>query len=39
VPARQIGEPQISDSDTEKTFDAIPNGFKHPANLPIYSLS
>jgi hypothetical protein len=39
MPARQIGEPKISDSDAEKMFDAVPNGFKHPANLPIDSLS
>ena len=37
--ARQIGEPKISDPNTHKMFDAVPNGFKHPANLPIYSLS
>jgi hypothetical protein len=37
--ARQIGEPKISDSNTHKMFDAVPNGFKHSANLPIYSLS
>jgi hypothetical protein len=39
MPARQIGEPKISDSDAKKMFDAVPNGFKHPANLAIYSLS
>jgi hypothetical protein len=39
MPARQIAEPKISDSNTEKMFDAVSNGFKHPANLPIYSLS
>ena len=39
MPARQIAEPKISDSNTEKMFDAVSNGFKHPANLAIYSLS
>jgi hypothetical protein len=39
MPARQIAEPKISDSNTEKMFDVVSNGFKHPANLAIYSLS
>jgi len=39
MPAWQIAEPKISDSNTEKMFDAVSNGFKHPANLAIYSLS
>jgi hypothetical protein len=39
MPARQVAQPKISDSNTEKMFGAIPNGFKHPANLSIYSLS
>jgi hypothetical protein len=39
MPPRQIAEPKISDSKTEKMFNAIPNGFEHPANLPIDSLS
>jgi hypothetical protein len=38
MPARQIGEPKISNSNTDKMFDAILNGFKHAANLAIYSL-
>jgi hypothetical protein len=37
--ARQIGKSKISDSNTDKMFDAIPNGFKHAANLPIDSLT
>jgi hypothetical protein len=39
MPPRQISQPKISDSKTEKMFDAIPNGLEHPANLPIDSLS
>lgn len=39
MPGWQIPEPQISDSKTDKMFDAVSNGFKHPANLTIYSLS
>jgi hypothetical protein len=39
MPGWQIPEPQISDSKTDKMFDAVSNSFKHPANLPIYSLS
>jgi len=39
MPARQVGEPKIPDSDTDKMFNAIPNGFKHAANLTIDSLS
>jgi hypothetical protein len=38
MPARQIGKPKISYSNTAKAFDAISNGFEHPANLPIDSL-
>jgi hypothetical protein len=38
VPARQIGKPKLADSNAEKMFDAVANGFKHAANLPIYSL-
>src|SRR5215471_16464109 len=37
--ARQIHKLKISDSDAEKMFDAISNGFKHATNLPIHSLS
>ena len=36
--ARQIGKPKISDANAEKMFDAVANGFKHAANLPIDSL-
>jgi hypothetical protein len=36
--SRQIGKPKISDTNAEKVFDAVANGFKHAANLPIYSL-
>jgi hypothetical protein len=39
LPARQIGKPKISDSNTDKMFDAVPNSFKHAANLPVYSLT
>jgi hypothetical protein len=35
---RQIGKSDISESNTDKVFDAITNSFKHAANLPIYSL-
>ena len=34
----QIAQPKISDSDADKMFDAVANGFKHTMNLPIYSL-
>jgi len=39
MPSRQIGKPEISDSDTAKMFDAVPKSFKHAANLAINSLS
>jgi hypothetical protein len=39
MPLGQIAQPKISDSDAEKMFDAVANGFKHTTNLPIYSLS
>jgi hypothetical protein len=38
MPLGQIAQPKISDSDAEKMFDAVANGFKHTTNLPIYSL-
>ena len=38
MPAGQIGKPKISDANAEKMFDAVANGFKHAANLPIDSL-
>ena len=38
MPARQIAEPKISDSNAEQSFDAVSDGLKHAANLPIYSL-
>ena len=38
MPARQFGKPKISDANAEKMLDAVANGFKHAANLPIYSL-
>ena len=38
MPARQIAEPEISDSNAKKTFDAISDGLEHAPNLPIYSL-
>ena len=39
MPALQICKPKISDSNTDKMFDAVPHGFKHAANLPIDSLA
>jgi hypothetical protein len=38
MPTRQIREPNISESNTDKMFNAVPNSFKHAANLPIDSL-
>jgi hypothetical protein len=38
MPLGQIAQPKISDSDAKKMFDAVASGFKHAANLPIYSL-
>ena len=38
MPAGQIAEPKISDSNTQKMFDAASDGLKHAPNLPIYSL-
>ena len=38
MPAGQIAEPKISDSDTQKMFDAVSDGLEHAPNLPIYSL-
>jgi hypothetical protein len=38
MPARQIAEPKISDSNAEKSFDAVSDGLEHAPNLPIYSL-
>jgi len=38
MPARQIAEPKISDSNAQKMFDAVSNGLEHAPNLPIYSL-
>jgi hypothetical protein len=38
MPARQIAEPKISDSNAQKMFDAVSDGFEHAPNLPIYSL-
>jgi hypothetical protein len=38
MPAGQIAEPKISDSNAEKSFDAVSGGFEHAPNLPIYSL-
>src|SRR5213080_2175611 len=36
---RQIGKSKISESNTDKMFDATPNRFKHPPDLPVYSLT
>jgi hypothetical protein len=38
MPAGQIAEPKISDSNAQKMFDAVPDGLEHAPNLPIYSL-
>jgi hypothetical protein len=38
MPARQIADPKISDSNAEKPFDAVSDGLEHAPNLPIYSL-
>src|SRR5947207_360766 len=38
MPARQIAEPKISDSNAQKMFDAVSDGLEHAPNLPIYSL-
>ena len=38
MPARQIAEPKIADSNAQKTFDAVSDGLEHAPNLPIYSL-
>jgi hypothetical protein len=38
MPARQISKPEFSHSNPDKMFQAIPNGFKHAANLSIDSL-
>ncbi len=35
---RQVTKPKSSDANAEKMFDAVACGFKHAANLPIYSL-
>jgi hypothetical protein len=38
MPARQIAQPKIPDSNAEKMFDAVSDGLEHASNLPIYSL-
>ena len=38
MPGGQIGKPKISDANAEQMFDAVANGFKHAAKLPIDSL-
>ena len=38
MPARQIDKPKISDSNADKMFDEVSNGFKHATNLPIDTL-
>jgi hypothetical protein len=38
MPTRQIGKPKISESNTDKMFNAVPNSFKHAAYLPSDSL-
>jgi len=39
MPAQQIAEPKIPDSNAYKSFDAVSEGLEHPPNLPIHSLS
>src|SRR5436309_14804496 len=38
MPAWQIPEPKVSDSNAEKPFDAVSDSFEHAPNLPVYSL-
>jgi hypothetical protein len=38
MPTRQIGKPKISDPNTDKMFNSVPNCFKHAPNLPVYAL-
>jgi hypothetical protein len=38
MPGGQISKPQISNSNPDKTFDAVSDGLQHATNLPIYSL-
>jgi hypothetical protein len=38
MPARQIADPKISDSNAKKPFDAVSDSLEHAPNLPIYSL-
>ena len=38
MPGRQIAERKISDSNAEKSFDAVSNSLEHSPNLPVYSL-
>src|ERR1043166_2605449 len=38
MPARQMTQPKITDSNTEKMFHVISDGSKHPANLSLDSL-
>ena len=38
MPVGQITEPKVSDSNTQKMYDAVSDGLKHAPNLPIYSL-
>jgi hypothetical protein len=38
MPAWQIAEPKISDSNAEKPFDAVSDSLEHASNLPVYSL-
>src|SRR5215510_760889 len=39
MPAGQIAEAEISDSNAHQMFDAVSDGLEHPPNLTIYSLS
>lgn len=38
MPTRQIAQSQISDTNTDKAFHLITDGFEHPADLSVYPL-
>jgi hypothetical protein len=39
MPAGQLVEPKISDSNAQEIFDAVSDSLEHASNLAIYSLS
>jgi len=39
MPAQQIAEPKIPNSNAYKSFNAVSEGLEHPPDLPVYSLS